>query len=80
MKDLKPKDRDALDWLRAKGGQVLISTVPDRDEYDVIGGWLPGLARFKRLEKRYHVYITEEEPIVLDEGDILELTPSLVLV
>lgn len=77
---LSQKDQAALEWLKRHKSEVLISEIPDRDAFDVLGEWTPGMARFKRLAKLDLVYITEEEPIILDGGELLQLTPSLCLV
>ncbi len=77
MSDLPQKHKDALWWLHSLGGSVLVSRIENTDDTDVIGGWTPGLNRFKKLESLDLVYITEEEPLDLGDDEPFEFTPSI---
>lgn len=54
-------EREALRWLRSRGGSMLISHVPDKNEKDEFGFTAPGMTVFRKLEKKGAVVITEEE-------------------
>jgi hypothetical protein len=78
MSNLKPKDYDALYWLKHNfGGSVLISRLDDKDSTDNLGSDSFGLNRFKRLNKAGYVIITEEDPVELDNGEMFTFTPSV---
>jgi hypothetical protein len=59
----------ALELLISKGGAVLASTVPDKNEKQIIAGTfytVPGHGIYKKLEKKGLVFYTEEDP--MDDG------------
>lgn len=69
----------ALEILQENGGAVLIYQVPDKNEKDLYGWILPGLNVYKKLDKKGLVVITEEEPIILDDGEEFTFTPMIEL-
>lgn len=80
MSNLSASEVEALDWLQSRGGSVLVSRVPDKNERDHIGMFTPGLTVFRKLEKKGLVFFTVEEPFELPDGTIFEFTPSIELV
>jgi len=77
--NLSANEIEALDWLKSKGGEVLITSVPDKNERDHIGVFTPGLTLFKKLAKKGLVYFTIEDPLVLDDGTEFEFTQAICL-
>ena len=69
----------AVEWLKGRGGSVLISAVSEKNTRGVFG-MEPGLTVFKKLEKKGVVIITEEEPLLLPDGTWFQFTPSIDLV
>jgi hypothetical protein len=78
MSDLSVMEQEALDWLKHKGGSVLITDIPEKNIRGVFG-LEPGLTVFKKLEKKGLVAFTEEEPFQLDNGEWFEYTSSVEL-
>ncbi len=76
---LSDMEREALEWLRGRGGSVLITSVSEKNTRGVFG-MEPGLTIFKKLDKKGLVVITEEEPIQLDDGTWFTFTPAIELV
>jgi hypothetical protein len=72
-------EQEALEWLKGKGGAVLVSEVPDKNVRGVFG-LEPGMTIFRKLEKKGLIIITEEEPIQLDDGMWFEFTPMIELI
>jgi hypothetical protein len=68
----------ALRLIHDKGG-VLISHVSDKNEIDVFGNVIPGIRVFAKLIKKGLVFITEEEPFTLDNGEVFCFTPTYEL-
>lgn len=68
-------ESNALRFLAAHGGSVLISAIPDKNEKDVFGGIVPGIRVYQKLEKQGLLIITEEEP----EEDGFQWTPMVEL-
>lgn len=79
MSELSATEHEALDWLKSQGGSVLITQVPEKNERGVFGT-VPGLTVFKKLARKGLVYFTEEEPLKLEDGTLIEFTPSIELV
>jgi hypothetical protein len=79
MSQLSAMEKEALEWLKGKGGSVLITAVPEKNVRGVFG-LEPGLTIFKKLAKKGLVIITEEEPVQLDDGTWFEFTPSIELI
>lgn len=79
MSELSAMEHEALDWLKAEGGSVLISRIPEKNERGVFG-MEPGMTIFKKLAKKGLVIITEEEPFQLDDGSWFEFTPTVDIV
>lgn len=61
--NLSSNERTALEILRDKGGSMLTSLIPDKNERSVFCGVEPGMAVYKKLEKKGLVFFTEEEPM-----------------
>lgn len=79
MNELSEMESEALEWLRGRGGSVLITSIPEKNTRGVFG-LEPGLTIFRKLDKKGLVVITEEEPVQLDDGSWFEFTPSVELV
>jgi hypothetical protein len=75
---LSEMEKNALEWLRDAGGSVLVSRIADKNSRDVFGVE-PGMTMFKKLEKKGLVFITEEDPIQLDDGTWFQFTPTVEL-
>lgn len=73
-------EKDAIAAIRNAGGALLVSQIPDRNDRDIFGNLIPGMGVYLRLAKRNIVFFTEEEPITLENGTSIELTPSVCLV
>lgn len=67
----------ALELIRAAGGSMLVSNIPDKSGRGVFG-LEPGSGVYKKLEKKGLVFFTEEEPIDVD-GEMFEFTPSVYI-
>ena len=59
---------------------MLVTKIPDRNEKDVFGRIEPGMAVFKKLERKGLVFFTEEEPIELEPDFWFTFTPEVYLV
>lgn len=62
---LSEAEAAALSRLRHQGG-ILLSRIPDRTERDCLGEIEPGMAVYRKLEKKGLVVICD--PIVDDDG------------
>jgi len=71
---LSEAEAAALSGLRHQGS-ILLSRIPDRTEKDSLGQIEPGMAVYRKLEKKGLVVICE--PIVDDDG--FEWTASVEL-
>jgi len=69
----------ALEILQENEGAVLVTQVPEKNDKDLYGWVLPGLNVYKKLDKKGLVIITEEEPIVFDDGEEFTFTPMIEL-
>ena len=76
---LSENEEIALELLKAAGGCILSSKVPDKNEPGVFGEITPGLGVYKKLEKKGLIFFTEEEPLVLEDGTCIDLTPLICL-
>lgn len=64
MVKLSEAEEAALDFLKSKGGSVLVTQVPDTNERDhVMGTIVAGIKVYEKLERKGYVIITEEEPM-----------------
>lgn len=68
----------ALRELSQKGG-VITSRIPDKNEKDFMGFITAGMTTYKKLIKKGWCFITEEDPLVLDNGEEFEFTPTVEL-
>lgn len=77
---LTATEEAALEILKHEGGCLLSSKIPNRNERGVFGEIIPGMGAFRSLEKKGLIFFTEEEPIILDDGTEIDLTPLVYLV
>jgi hypothetical protein len=61
QKPLSETERDAIAYLENKGGSMLVSRVPDKNERGDFGEVIPGMTVYRKLERRGLITITEEE-------------------
>lgn len=66
--DLSSAEISALKWIR-KGAGTEVSRIEAKASESMWGDVVPGMAVFKRLEKKGLCYQTLEDPIFLDEED-----------
>ena len=59
---LSQAERSAIEILKGEGGNMLTSKIPEKSESSVFAV-RPGLAVYKKLEKKGLVFFTEEEPM-----------------
>lgn len=76
MRRLSEAERAALDMAKRA---TLISHVPTKTEIDAAGGVTPGILVIRRLEREGLLFVTEEEPIDLGDGNQIEITPTIEL-
>jgi len=76
---LSALELEALGWLKSQGGSVLITAVPEKSVRGIYG-MEPGLTIFKKLAKKGLVLFTEDDPMQLDDGTWIDLTPSIDLI
>lgn len=67
---------NALKFLTERGGSVLVTEIPDRNEKGLWGETIPGIRVYRKLEKQGLIILTEEEPIDID-GEPFEFTPMV---
>jgi len=80
MIELSEAETAAIDWLRSKGGCLLVSDVEDKNCREIVfGGPIPGKTIFKKLEKKGLVFFTEAEPTVFDDGTEFTFTAEIYL-
>lgn len=60
---LSEAEESALAYLKANGGGVLTTSVPDKNERGVFGEIEAGMSTYKKLERKGLVYFTEEDPV-----------------
>lgn len=74
-------ETNALRYLAERGGSVLVTAIPDKNERGLFGEIVPGLRGYQKLERQGLLYITEEEPC--EDGFVftptIDLTESGVL-
>lgn len=67
----------ALKTLSEKGGGIILTQIPDKNEKDFMGFITAGMTTYKKLIKKGLCFITEEEPLILDNGEEFLFTPSV---
>ena len=67
----------ALQTIQEHDGSLLVFYIPDNNEKDLWGVVIPGMRVYQKLEKKGLVFITEEEPVVFEDGEEFEFTPSV---
>ncbi len=61
-------------------GSILTSKIPDKNETEFLSDRvIAGMSVYKKLIKKDLCFITEEEPLILDDGEEFEFTPSIEL-
>lgn len=75
---LSEAEENALELIK-RDGCLLASRISDRTDLDVFGNVIPGMAVFKKLEKKGLIFFTEEEPLILDDGTEFYFTPLVYL-
>lgn len=75
---LKASERSAVELI-LKNDVNLVSDIPDKACKDVFGASIPGMRTYLALEKKGAVIITDEEPIVLDNGEEFTFTSGVEL-
>ncbi|MBI6883088.1 hypothetical protein [Pseudomonas putida] len=78
--DLSSAEISALKWIR-KGAGTEVSRIEEKASESMWGDVVPGMAVFKRLEKKGLCYQTLEDPILLDEedGETFEFSSTMEL-
>ena len=71
-------EKAALKTLSEKGA-IVLNTIPDKNEKDCVDLITAGMTTYKKLIKKGLCFITEEEPIILDDGEEFLFTPSIEL-
>ncbi len=76
---LSEAERNALEFLCQQGGGVLTSAIPDKTVTDWSGSKIAGMAIYEKLDKRGLVVITEEDPMLLDDGEEFTFTNEIYI-
>lgn len=74
--NISKNELNALLFLQENGG-VLVSSLEEKNEKDRFGDMIFGMAIFKKLIKKELCFITEEDPVMLNNGEMFDFTPSL---
>lgn len=77
-KPLSALEITALETL-AKDDGMLISQLPDHTSISGVFGRIPGLPIYQKLVKRGLALITDEEPVVWDDGSVYHPTPGIYI-
>jgi len=77
--NLSTSEQAALTTLVDAGGSILETQIPDRNDRSVFGDVIPGMAVYRKLDKKGLVFFTEEEPLDLpgDPLDGFTFTPEV---
>lgn len=77
---LSEAELEAIEWLKYEGGSMLVTHIPSKSERGILGETVPGMAIFKKLEKKGLVFfsIEDEEPFADLPG--FSFTPEVYLV
>lgn len=85
LENIKMKTTFSLSELSAlkrlkDEGIILTSKVPDKNETEFLSDRvISGMPVYNKLIKKDLCFITEEEPLILDDGEEFEFTPSIEL-
>lgn len=85
LENIKMKTTFSLSELSAlkrlkDEGSILTSKVPDKNETNFLSDRvISGMSVYKKLIKKEICFITEEEPLILEDGEEFEFTPSIEL-
>ncbi len=61
-------------------GSILISKIPDKNETEFLSDRIiSGMSVYKKLIKKELCFITEEDPIIFEDGEEFQFTPSIEL-
>jgi len=77
-KDFSEAEISALRRLKAERA-ILISKIEDKTLKDCLGSIIPGMNIYKKLIKKNICLLTEEDPIILDDGEEFQFTASIEL-
>lgn len=77
-KDFSEAEISALRRLKAERS-ILISKIEDKTLKDCLGSIIPGMNIYKKLIKKNICLLTEEDPIILDDGEEFQFTASIEL-
>ena len=80
MEKLSEAEEAAIELLREHQGEILTTAIESKNSRGAFGSIVPGIAVFKKLEKKGLVFFTIEDPIVLDDGTEFTFTNSIRLV
>lgn len=58
--ELSSSEKIAL-ALMGRKRSILVTSIPDKNDTDVFGDTIPGIAVFKKLEKKGLIFFTEED-------------------
>ena len=78
--NLSEAEGNAIAFLKSKGGSMLTSEIPEKNERNVFGGTDAGMAVYKKLEKKGLIFFTEEESFELESGLLFTWTNEVCLV
>jgi hypothetical protein len=78
--DLSEAEITAIQWLKSSVATFVYNIEPKTSQ-DMHGCPVPGMAIFRKLEKKGLCYQTIEDPIFLEEGDTepFEFSPTMEL-
>ena len=77
-KDFSEAEISELRRLKAERS-ILISKIEDKTLKDCLGSIIPGMNIYKKLIKKNICLLTEEDPIILDDGEEFQFTASIEL-
>jgi hypothetical protein len=78
--DLSEAELNAIEWIKTSTAPFVYN-IEAKTTQDVFGNPIPGMAIFRKLEKKGLCYQTIEDPIFLNEGDTepFEFSPTMEL-
>lgn len=77
-KNFSEAELSALRRLKTERA-ILISQIEDKTQKDCLGSIIPGMSIYKKLIKKNICLLTEEDPIILDDGEEFQFTASIEL-
>lgn len=76
--DFSEAELSALRRLKSERS-ILISKIEDKTLKDCLGSIVAGMSIYKKLIKKNICLLTEEDPIILDDGEEFQFTASIEL-